>query len=612
MADDKLDICDPDEPDPMQSQRKILTGLLARFTADRDLLITTVRACEERLQELASRLDVNPPGEAAARLECAAVDELSQAVAERQRAQDQALTEARVLAEQSLARSDHALQRVEEIVSSRNGANAEDALAHITADHEAVAATLRECVQRIEALSARVDATRAAGEQAAARAEAALRRCEELAAMRSHDIRAKQLQAVNRAVERLEAEIGQLRSTAAKPQEALSRLVEHVASIEGELEEIRRKAGHAPDSQASAVQTAGEVTTERRPPDATPPAKSRLRTAIVGAGLLVAVVAVVTVVRQEQPQRSDSPVSSPKRLHAVAPKAESHPAAARGSDVGARTDAAARPAAAAPSNPSQSKPPEKPAAPDTRPQLPPAPAGLLSLGPEDATTCIVQPQQQRVCLYQQSGSVIAADACLPIRAQVNPWPGWLVVSQQSAQSIRLVDENGRERLAIVPEGKLVGANNLQLAQADFDVLSSKVKPWRTTWLASDQVVSKLSAAEAAELKAAFEGWQEAWEQKRFDDYVRFYGASFVPQSGHSASSWQARKRYLFKHSGTISLGISGPTIVIDHSGQAAVVSFEQAYRSAISTSHAFKAIQWQRDGNDWKIRAETVLQELKD
>jgi chromosome segregation ATPase len=62
MAGDTLRAPDGADSDRLDTLRQSLSGFLARFTADRDALITTVQECEQRLEEVAARVEANHTG----------------------------------------------------------------------------------------------------------------------------------------------------------------------------------------------------------------------------------------------------------------------------------------------------------------------------------------------------------------------------------------------------------------------------------------------------------------------------------------------------------------------------------------------------------------------
>lgn len=625
----------PDEPDldPLQSQRKILSGLLARFTADRDLLISTVQACEERLQVLASRLEAVPVAEPATNGSGPdALKEVRASLTQLEQAQRQAskvADDCRAISAQALARADQALNRSDELV--RN-----DKL-------EALGIAIGACTERIEALSGRVEASRVAGEQLTARAEAAIQRCEQLA-QAPREPKSKQLQVLAKAIDRLAADLDRIKADAARPQEILAKLVSRVAALESHLVDLRgASAGTTRDDAMVAPPAA-----TRMAPAAAPSARLWPLSFAVGAGVLLTVLAFLMLFRPEEPPltttvaRTDAGQQPQQKIAMPAKPAAPEPA--KPSAPEPAEQAAREPAAAAPQVPAAepatalsvethlASKPVAAAAPaavaktsegasgeqttttaanaEPEPQSPPGPARLVSLQPDGAMSFVLQPKEKKACIYHSTGGAIVADQCFPIlAARVQAWAPWLVARDLNAQRIRLVDDSGHKRLRIVPENHPLWTDTVRLPQSAFTALSEKVKPWGTVWLAIEGAEPAPTAQDAASLRQAVEGWRQAWEQSRFDDYAGFYSASFVPSSGGDASRWWDYKRSLFERSGSISVQLGATTMATGDTPEDAIVSFDQLYHSSLLTSRCFKVLHWRHESEGWKIRSETVLSE---
>lgn len=240
------------------------------------------------------------------------------------------------------------------------------------------------------------------------------------------------------------------------------------------------------------------------------------------------------------------------------------------------------------------------------------PYGIVALEPKGTTACAIEPQQNRICVYQRTEASIGADTCYSMAApRVRAWPEWLTASDLNPRRIRLVDENGVKRLKIVPATGPVGKDEMRLAPADFEALSTKVTPWRTgcVVLSGEAQSQTLDAAGIAAVKDAIERWRQMWERKDLDAYAGMYTRSFEPQSDANVGRWRARKRRVFEEAGSVSVQFGPLSIFVLDQGRAVVATFEQSYRSNAITSRDFKALRWRREGDTWKITAETVLQE---
>ncbi len=637
--------------DTLESQRKILAGLLARFTADRDMLIATVQACERRLHSLAARVDNQPCVDASAAIASPAISEIRDSIAQLQDAQTHATAEARATADQALARAEDALQRIEGVLSnlSDNGSKTDELLACVVADQDTLMGAFQEGVRRVETIAERIDAMTANAAEAHTSAESAMPHPDQHGSSHpSRSTMAEHLQALLGAIEwysdhheRLEAELDRVKAV---PDDPSSQRDGRLATLEAELSSLRRQTEAA----------------SRNQPTSPAQRNGRTQSLVLGAGLgALGVFAVLAVVQRQDAPRPSIPRSSvvddqprPRGAEVTAPLAapahdgavqpgrlpsqlnEARPDEAVVAQAPVPPTAIVEPSAdhldaasaAAPAVPSEPPPvtEQSVAAPAIVPPAVGSPGEssrwIATLGTEWTTTAIVEPEHKRVCLYRRATDKIVEEGCYPIiAAQTSSWPRWLVASDTTTERIRLVDETGKKRLKIVPERHGLGPDLAQLRQSDFDALSSRITPWQTAWLGVGQAPSPTTLRDVDTLREALEGWRQAWEQRRLDEYVGFYSASFVPESGGSVAQWRARKALLFEQSGTIAVQIAGSTVAVypnapntpDTRDTTAIVSFNQSYQSPLSTSHAFKVLQWQRDGDRWKIRAETVLHESK-
>jgi tetratricopeptide (TPR) repeat protein len=240
----------------------------------------------------------------------------------------------------------------------------------------------------------------------------------------------------------------------------------------------------------------------------------------------------------------------------------------------------------------------------------PVPSAIVALEPLGATACVVEPANSRVCLYRRTADGIAADGCYGIAAaQIRAWPQWLVTGDVTPRRMRLVDETGQNRLTVLSEGASAGGDVVRLQQSDFDAVSSKVVSWHTSWVVLDGKGVAAGDSDIAAMRAALERWRQTWEGKQLGEYVGTYSASFIPQSEADSAHWRAHKRSVFERSGSIAVQIAAPSVFFLNQGNTVFTSFEQSYRSAVTTSRDFKVLRWQREHGTWTIGAETVLEE---
>jgi ketosteroid isomerase-like protein len=243
----------------------------------------------------------------------------------------------------------------------------------------------------------------------------------------------------------------------------------------------------------------------------------------------------------------------------------------------------------------------------------PAPAGIVALEPQGARAAAIDTEQRRVCLYTRAAEAIIPDTCFPIaKLRVESWPQWLVAGDTGGQRIRLSDGTDRRDLKIVPERAAVTGDVIWLAPDDFSSLAAKIVPWRTIWIVAEKPAPPADTTVVSVIREAVERWRVAWERKQFDTYVAAYSPSFVPPSEPTLARWRARKQRLFEQTGTISVGISSPSIFLIGGGAAALTVFDQRYRSQTTADNEVKALVWRREGADWKIAAERVLASISD
>jgi Domain of unknown function (DUF4440) len=243
----------------------------------------------------------------------------------------------------------------------------------------------------------------------------------------------------------------------------------------------------------------------------------------------------------------------------------------------------------------------------------PAPAGFAALEPQGARAGAIDTVRQQVCLYMRTDETIAPETCFAItKCRVESWPQWLFTGETDGQRIRLFDGSGRRSLTVVPEHVAIAGDAMWLEQTDFNSLAAKVLPGRTTWVVVEKPAQSANSTMLPAVREALQRWRTAWEQKQFDEYAAVYSQSFVPQSEPTLGRWRTRKRYLFEQSGSISVQITPPSVLVVDDGTAVITVFDQRYRSRTTAAHEMKALRWQQEGTGWKITAETVLKSLPD
>jgi hypothetical protein len=241
-------------------------------------------------------------------------------------------------------------------------------------------------------------------------------------------------------------------------------------------------------------------------------------------------------------------------------------------------------------------------------QSQPVPPGIAALEPLGATACAIDTARQQVCVYTRAAEAIVPGGCYPIaRLRAGSLPRWAIAGNGEAPPIRLVDESGRPRLTVAPEHTVVKGDVVWLRQADFDSLAAKVIPGRTGFVVMDKTDRVVDPTVSVGVQKALQRWRWVWEHKQFAEYVSGYSQSFVPPSPLDLDQWRVQKRHLFEQPGSISVHVATPTIFVVNDGATAITVFERWYRSPTSVAHDLKALRWQREGDAWKISAETML-----
>jgi len=282
------------------------------------------------------------------------------------------------------------------------------------------------------------------------------------------------------------------------------------------------------------------------------------------------------------------------------------------------TGATVAPSFAPPAEPASTEPSPTPWPMITAPTAPvPAraavPAGVAALEPQGATAGVIDMSQQQLCVYRRAESAIVQDACYPIvGSDVDEWPQWVVPSDVTTRRVRLVDDTLRRRLRIIPTTAEMD-DSIRVRVSDFDILSKTSVPWRTGFvvlaLGTTPPSASAAAQSARQVREALGQWRQAWEEKKFDVYVGFYGAAFVPHPERDVARWRARKQALFGRDGTIRVQIAAPSIFVLGDGSKVITVFDQRYRATGSESRDVKALRWERQGERWLISAETILGE---
>ena len=150
-----------------------------------------------------------------------------------------------------------------------------------------------------------------------------------------------------------------------------------------------------------------------------------------------------------------------------------------------------------------------------------------------------------------------------------------------------------------PPVAVASANTKPAASAATAVTSttapSKVEPAKPSATAP--------AADANDVVAnTITAWAEAWATKNVSAYLGFYDASFETPHGLTRGKWESQRRKRITAPATISVNIK--MIKVSTTGNEAVASFRQTYRSDKTTSNNTKTLRLVKSGERWLIRSE--------
>ncbi|HKY93432.1 MAG TPA: hypothetical protein VJM11_20435, partial [Nevskiaceae bacterium] len=101
------------------------------------------------------------------------------------------------------------------------------------------------------------------------------------------------------------------------------------------------------------------------------------------------------------------------------------------------------------------------------------------------------------------------------------------------------------------------------------------------------------------VKAAIDGWAEAWSSKDTATYFATYAEDFRPEGGVSRATWEAQRKDRITRPSRIKVGVVKPQFVALGDGRVRV-SFLQEYESDSFSDQVNKVLEL-RDQGGWKI-----------
>jgi murein L,D-transpeptidase YafK len=107
--------------------------------------------------------------------------------------------------------------------------------------------------------------------------------------------------------------------------------------------------------------------------------------------------------------------------------------------------------------------------------------------------------------------------------------------------------------------------------------------------------------ERVALELLIEGWRSAWEEKRIDDYISFYGDAFF-QDREDRRAWRDHKAGLAEKYDWIRVDVENLRL-LRHDGTV-LARFDQHYRSDAFDSRGEKRLYIRKNSSEWKIVGE--------
>jgi len=108
------------------------------------------------------------------------------------------------------------------------------------------------------------------------------------------------------------------------------------------------------------------------------------------------------------------------------------------------------------------------------------------------------------------------------------------------------------------------------------------------------------------LELLIEGWRNAWENKRIDEYMSFYSDDFF-SSSTERKAWQEHKAGLARKYDQIRVGIDNLRILRQNG--IVLAKFDQHYQSDMFDSRGEKRLYLHKNSDEWKILGEYFVAE---
>lgn len=113
------------------------------------------------------------------------------------------------------------------------------------------------------------------------------------------------------------------------------------------------------------------------------------------------------------------------------------------------------------------------------------------------------------------------------------------------------------------------------------------------------------AGESPLILNRLKAWEAAWTARDVKNYLGFYAADFVPESGQSREAWARQREQRISKANGIRLEIQNPVVKLAGS-DTATVAFRQIYSAENFSDTSDKVLEWRKQNGQWLIVGEKV------
>src|SRR5688500_11821284 len=114
-----------------------------------------------------------------------------------------------------------------------------------------------------------------------------------------------------------------------------------------------------------------------------------------------------------------------------------------------------------------------------------------------------------------------------------------------------------------------------------------------------------AVANPDEVLKSVNGWARAWASNDVPAYLSFYAPDFQTPKGMSRSAWEAERKARIAKPRKIDVDVNSPRVKFE-SGNRAIVSFRQHYKSGAMDVTSNKTLVMLKQGDKWLIQQERV------